>query len=151
MAHAPDGTFVIGFMSNQIEAIGDVIAKRYSASGNPIGGEFLVNTVTTGQQGYPDIAMDSVGNFVVSWEDSNDGNSYGMFARRFRADGTPRGDAFLVNTYTTGSQSPNRMASTIASDGVGNFVVNWSGPAPASPPGCLRPALRRPPCRTRCR
>jgi len=48
-----------------------------------------------------------------------------VFARRFRADGAPRGLDFRVNTYTTGRQIPNRVASTVAADAAGNFVVVW--------------------------
>jgi S-layer family protein len=133
VAHAPDGSFVVAFRSNQTDAAGDIFGKRYDASGNPIGAEFAVNTSTTGRQSYPDIAMDARGNFVVSWWDLvNDGNNVGVFARRFLADGTARGTDFLVNTYTTGQQSPNPFASTIASDEVGNFVVTWFGPNPAT-------------------
>jgi len=133
VAHGPDGSFVVAFESNQNDVFGDVIAKRYDAAGNPVGGEFQVNTTVTGGQGYPDIAIDKLGNFVVAWSDFvNDGSSRSIFARRFWADGTPRGADFLVNTYTTGQQSTNRMASTVASDEVGNFVVTWWGPTPAS-------------------
>jgi hypothetical protein len=131
VAHAPDGSFVVAFMSDQFDGVGDVIAKRYDASGNTIGAEFVANTTTAGQQGYPDIAMDTQGNFVVSWWDpANDGSSLGVFARRFLADGTPRGDDFQVNTYTTGPQVPDRMASAVASDEVGNFVLTWRSPTP---------------------
>ncbi len=128
VTHMADGSFFIGFQSNQNEAAGDVIVKRYDASGNPVGAEFQVNTTyTAGQQGYPDFALDAQGNFVVSWWDRtvSDGSSYGVFGRRFLANGTPRGADFLINTYTTGQQIPHRMATTIASDAVGNFVVSW--------------------------
>jgi hypothetical protein len=129
VAHAPDGSFVAAFASTQTDAPGNVFAKRYDTGGNPIGGEFQVNTTTADLQGYADIAMDALGNFVVSWNDVlNDGNGRGVFARRFLADGTPRGTDFLVNTYTTGDQIPNPFATNAASDAVGNFIITWDSP-----------------------
>ena len=122
-AHAPDGSFVVGFQSTRTDFLGDVVARRYDASGNAIGGELQVNTTTTGSQRFPRFTMDAQGNFVVAWWDSpNDGSGYGVFARRFRADGTPRDAEFVVNTYTTGNQS----FGDISSDGAGNFVIAWA-------------------------
>ena len=37
-----------------------------NADVGPIGPEFRVNTYTTGNQEYPSVAMDSIGNFVVT-------------------------------------------------------------------------------------
>ena len=52
------------------------------------GGEFQVNTYTTGNQSYPAVAMDADGDFVVAWtEPGQDGSGYGVFARRFTARG----------------------------------------------------------------
>lgn len=44
-------------------------------TGSPRGTEFQVNTTTTGYQGYPAVAADAIGNFVVAW--SGDGNQAG--------------------------------------------------------------------------
>jgi hypothetical protein len=46
-----------------------VFARRYDASGSPLGGEFRVNSATTGLQRKPAIAMQPNGDFVVSWTD----------------------------------------------------------------------------------
>ncbi|HUP22177.1 MAG TPA: hypothetical protein VNB06_04470 [Thermoanaerobaculia bacterium] len=51
-----------------------------------------------------------------------DGDSIGVFARRFDSSGAPLSAAdFQVNSYTIGPQ--NR--SDIASDGAGGFLVAW--------------------------
>ena len=136
LAHAPDGSLVATFFSTQTDPGVDVIGKRYDASGNQIGAEFLVNSTTTNLQGYPDVAMDAEGNFVVSWWDFvNDGSDRSVWARRFRADGTPRGADFRVNTYTTGRQTPHRMASVVSSDPSGNFLITWWSPQDGSAEG----------------
>ena len=46
-----------------------IAARRFDASGNPIGSEFVVNTYTTGDQRCGDLAVEADGNFVVVWED----------------------------------------------------------------------------------
>jgi hypothetical protein len=100
-----------------------VFGQRYDAAGAPQGGEFQVNTYTTGGQGFPAVASDASGNFVVVWtSDGEDGSQGGIFAQRYDASGTPRGSEFRVNTYTTGWQS----YPSVASDHAGNFVVVWN-------------------------
>ena len=106
----------------------DVAAQRYAANGTPIGGEFIVNTYTTGAQSFvllqaPSVEMDELGGFVVAWDGGNgqDGGGYGVFARRFDPAGNPAGAELQVNTYTTG----NQLLSTLDADALGNFVVTW--------------------------
>ena len=66
----------------------------------PIGGEFQVNTYTTAGQGGPAVAMDSSGNFVVTWRSNgspgtdNDNNS--IQGQVFNAQATPVGADFQV-------------------------------------------------------
>jgi hypothetical protein len=80
------------------------------------------------------VAVDAVGNFVVAWMDEgSDGDGLGVRARRLRADGTPRGADFLVNTYTTGNQLLGLNGKAVASDAAGNVVVTWHGPQGADP------------------
>ena len=45
----------------------------------------------------------------------------GIFARRFAEDGTPLGDAFGVNTFTTGDQAKPRLDMNDS----GQFVITW--------------------------
>jgi hypothetical protein len=102
-----------------------VFGQRYDAAGTPRGGEFQVNTYTTDGQGTPVVAMDPLGNFIVVWAGySQDGSSAGVFGQRFDAAGTPRGNEFRVNTYTTGGQ----RHADVAMDAAGNFVVVWESP-----------------------
>jgi hypothetical protein len=60
------GNFVVVWTSaGQIGAEQDVFGQRFTPSGSPLGGEFLVNTYTTYGQGYPSVAVRSNGEFVV--------------------------------------------------------------------------------------
>jgi hypothetical protein len=96
--------------------------QRYDATGTPRGGEFRVNSYTSGVQQYPVVASDAAGNFVVAWSSVHDGSATGVFAQRFDASGAARGAEFRVNTYTTGSQ----YHPAVVADSSGNFVITWA-------------------------
>lgn len=82
--------------------------------------DFAVNTETEDDQLNPDVAIDAKGNFVVVWQ-SNDQSLNGIYARRFDAEGEPRGDEFRINSYTTANQTHP----AVAMDADGDFVVVW--------------------------
>jgi hypothetical protein len=95
---------------------------RLGPSSAPLGSEFQVNAYTTGAQSLPSVAVAADGSFVVAWQSSvGDGSGDTVFARRFRADGSPRENDFVVNVYTTGAQ----RRPVAATDANGNFVVAW--------------------------
>lgn len=99
-----------------------VVGRRLSATGLPIGGEFVVNTYTTGYQTSPAVATDANGNFVVVWVGAGLADANGVFGQRFNATGAALGSEFRANAFTTGSQ----QAAAVAADGLGNFVVVWA-------------------------
>jgi hypothetical protein len=88
--------------------------------GNPLGPEFRVNTYTTDDQTWPDVAAGTSG-FVVTWMSAQDGAGYGVFGQRYDNSGAPLGPEFRVNTFTTGVQAFPSMAADVAL----NFVVVW--------------------------
>ena len=58
----------------------------------PVGGEFRINSYTTGYQYFPGVAMDAAGHFVVVWQSAGgDGSGYTIFGQRYDSAGTPRG------------------------------------------------------------
>ncbi|MEM6783498.1 MAG: T9SS type A sorting domain-containing protein [Bacteroidota bacterium] len=118
-----DGDFVVVWQSaDQDGDSGGVFAQRYDAGGVSQGAEFQVNTFTTSIQTQPSVAMDADGDFIVAWRsDGQDGDSGGVFAQRYAADGTSQGAEFQVNTFTT----LNQRNSTVAMDADGDFVVAW--------------------------
>lgn len=116
------GDFVITWEGDSQDGDGSgIYAQRYNALGVPQGGEFQVNTYTTGHQWLPVIAMDSDGDFVISWNSWQDGDSWGIFAQRFNSSGVPQGAEFQVNSYTTDTQ----WRTSVAMDDAGNFVISW--------------------------
>ena len=125
MAMDSAGDFVVAWTGgNNEDGSGyGIFAQRYNASGLAQGSEFRVNTYTTGTQGGfstgngPSVAMDSVGDFVITWQSyGEDGSSYGIYGQRFNASGATQGSEFQVNTYTTGSQKEAKVAMDSAGD-----------------------------------
>jgi hypothetical protein len=119
-----DGDFVISWMSDEPgdEYIG-AYAQRYNAAGVKQGGEFLVSTTTYEEQSYPAVDMNDVGDFVITWSTyDQDGDSYGIYAQRYRAGGLKHGGEFQVNTYTESYQ----WFPAVALDDEGDFVVTWT-------------------------
>lgn len=125
-----DGSFVVvwhgQFSSGDDDSGASVQARRFAATGLPLGPELQVNTVTAEWQSNADVAHLADGSFVVVWQSrtsaGDDNDDFSVQARRFLADGSPVGPEFQVNTYTTSGQQQPR----IAADDEGNFVVVWS-------------------------
>ena len=108
---------------------GGVFAQIYDAAGSPVGDEFQVNTLTSGSQVWPDVAMRPAGDFVVSWSSYDTGDSDGVFIRAFNTLGGDVGPELRVSTNHYGGQARPRVA---VDSGLGGFVVVWTGPAPTS-------------------
>jgi hypothetical protein len=127
---APDdhGGFTVAWTGDRQDGSGlDVYARRFDATGAPLGGEVAVNTTTAGDQGYPygpAIAAEPGGGFSVAWtSDGQDGSGYGVYARRLDSTGAPLGGEVAVNTTTAGDQGSYGPA--IAAEPGGGFTVAW--------------------------
>ncbi|MEZ4887556.1 MAG: T9SS type A sorting domain-containing protein [Chitinophagales bacterium] len=118
-----DGDFVISWFS--YEQDGDsqgIFAQRYNNDGSRNGDEFQVNSYTTETQIFHSIDMDSDGDFVIAWHSyEQDGDSYGIYAQRYNSDGSPNGNEFQVNNYTTSYQG----YPSVGMDSDGDFVIAW--------------------------
>lgn len=101
----------------------DVRARRYAANGSAQGAVFTANTFTAGIQSAPDIGLDSDGDFVIAWQSANQdaAGGSGIYAQRFAANGTRRGNEFRVNSFLPGSQS----SPSVAVDADGDFAIAW--------------------------
>ncbi len=84
----PDGGFVVVWASDENVFDSDqfqVFGRRFSSDGTALSGQFQVNTYTTGSMYFPTTSCAQNGDFVVSWtqQPQEDGDGYGVFARRF--------------------------------------------------------------------
>ena len=119
------GNFVVVWTSfGQDGSATGVYGQRYANSGVPLGPEFRVNTVTTGDQYHPAVAFDWTGNFVVVWQEGT--KDSGVSGQRYDSAGAPAGPQFQVEAYTTGVQ----RYPAVAADASGDFVVVWHGDGP---------------------
>ncbi len=123
------GGFVVTW--NSVGSPGDdtsqasVQARRFGPTGLPVGGQFQVNTYTTSVQGLSSVGPDGAGGFVVVWQSSGssgtDTSLESIQGQRFTAGGSPVGEEFQVNTYTTFDQT--RPA--VAASGALGFLITW--------------------------
>ena len=116
-----DGGFVVGWQSPDGNGAG-VFARRFDASGNPLGSEFRINSFTTSDQYAPALAALQDGGLVATWTSwSQDGSYSGVYCQRYDVSGNLVGGEFRVNTYTTQAQSQPAVAALA----YGGFVVTW--------------------------
>jgi len=101
-----------------------VFGQLFDTSGQRLGSEFQINSYTSANQYGPRVSSSSTGSFVVSWQATGaiDGDSHGVFARRFASDASALGSEFQVNSYTTSFQYRPAIAH-LSSD---EFVIVWT-------------------------
>ena len=117
-----DGDYVVVWHDPALDGFySGVFAQRYAASGAPRGGEFGVNTVTSGSERDPSVAMDADGDFVVAWSRDVSGDE-DVYVQRFGANGVMRGPEIRANTHTSNDQDHP----SVAMDADGDFVVAWT-------------------------
>ena len=95
-------------------------AQRYNASGVAQGSPILVSERGFGYQ----VAMDALGDFVVTWVDTGDVNDLNgrdsIFAQRYNAAGISQGAFRVSNVSTYENISPS-----VAMDATGDLVIAW--------------------------
>jgi hypothetical protein len=117
------GKFVVVWEDDQDDnGSYQIMARGFNANGSERWNDLTVNTVSGGQQTKPAVACDASGNFVVAWEDDQDGNGfYQILARGFTAAGAQRIATFTVNSVSAGQQ----FNPALATDSDGDFVAAW--------------------------
>jgi hypothetical protein len=116
-----DGDFVVVWAT--LAPTPDIRAQRFASTGARQGLELQINLYTNASHKHPALAMETDGDFVIAWTSQNqDGEGYGVFARRFDSAGNGVGGGeFQVNTYTPLFQSNP----AVALDPDGDFVIAW--------------------------
>ncbi len=110
----PNGDFLVVWGS--IGSPGDdnepdnysIQGRLFASDGTPVGGQFQVNSYTTGDQREPRVsATRPEGNFLVTWQSAGsfgDDTTGSIQGRHFDSAGAPLADQFQLNTFTTGEQ-----------------------------------------------
>ena len=112
-------------------------AQVFDAAGNKLGGEFLINTVTDGDQRFPSISAIAGGGFIVSWSDTSgsggDDSGFAAKAQIFTLGNSSQNTPLKLTvaaalTDTDGSETLALVVSAIPagatlSDGVHSFTA----------------------------
>lgn len=116
------GNFVVVWEDNRSGDY-DIYGQRFNPSGDTtgLGGNFLINDDGgSWYQNNPSCGMDKLGNFIVAWEDSRNGN-YDIYGQIYDNGGNPQGSNFQIDQCpgTEGQDNPS------VSMNESNFVVVW--------------------------
>lgn len=130
IAAGGDG-YVVSWLDAESDGSGyGVLARRFSAAGEPLGDPFVVNSAKRGTQNAAAIAAAGDRRFAIVWN-SADGDETGLFAQLFSPDGARIGNEFRLNKHTTGSQEMRAAAGTrravFGRDG--SLLAVWCGDA----------------------
>lgn len=122
-----DGDFIVTWTQYDSDTDANVYGRRFDSMGVAQGDAFRINSYTADNQLWSKVAMNTQGEFVVTWtslgqEDNGQmGMGYGVYARRYDSNGAPLGTEFQVNVTTSG----NQQNSSVALGDNGSFVVTW--------------------------
>jgi hypothetical protein len=121
---APSGAFLVLWTTYQ-PAYQAIRGQNFDASGEPLGGEFVVRDSASGTGGTHYASCDASGSngFVVAWMEYDGPGFANVMAQRLDGTGAPIGGEFLVND-TTGTATHDHPM--VASDDSGGFVVVWT-------------------------
>ncbi|MGI9421335.1 MAG: putative Ig domain-containing protein, partial [Geminicoccaceae bacterium] len=123
VAALDDGGFVVTWQSkNQDGDNWGIYGQRYDSAGNAVEFEFQINQETSNEQKEPAVSALADGGFFVTWQSRDqDGDNWGVYGRRFNADGDPLGSEFQINTTSVAQQEKADVAAL--SDG--GLAMAW--------------------------
>lgn len=114
------GNFVVIWQADDGSDEG-IYARRYDANGQPLTGEFLVNSYTDSRQLDPSVAMNSDGKFVIAWESYyHPSHLWFIRGQLFNSSGSPIGGEFIISEQTQSGKWVD-----VGMDVSGEFVVSW--------------------------
>lgn len=107
VAMGPLGNFVVAWTQQTSTGDTNVLAQQVDTSGNPTGGVVQV-AVGTFKEYDPDVAIDFLGRFVVSYTRDTNGNNPDVFAKRYDSKGQ------LLNVFSVAASSRAEGRSSVA-------------------------------------
>jgi hypothetical protein len=121
-------------ISMQYDYMQDVYAQRLSATGEKLGGEFVLNSARNYNQRNVSVGALTGGGFVACWvseipgisarvnsaDTPRGGGRVDTYARLFHSDGTPVGPEFRINTTNLACGAP-----TVVGKADGGFTIAW--------------------------
>ena len=116
-----------------------IYGQRLGPPAGKKGAEFPVNTHTAQKQEYPTVGGNAAGRFAVAWQScpfagapdpGQDSDGCGIYARRFKSNGSEEGGEIAANSFTGSDQS----APDLAMFPDGSFAIVWQSCPPAPVP-----------------
>ncbi len=117
------GNFIIVWQSYKQDGSGaGIFARSFSHDGKIITKEFRANTYLIGNQAYPDIAMNGLGTFIITWvSEGQDGFTKSIHAQMFNSMGERVGKEIKVGSGNYDIED----SPAISMDQYGNFMIVW--------------------------
>jgi hypothetical protein len=133
LALLPDGSSVVVWAGASQEDASGVYARRFSATGQPLGPQFLLHAPDAVRHDFPSVAVAQDGSIYVTWSRRTGGDSaWDILVRKFNSQLQPLSDPFIVGAS---SQHPElagtQVRSRIATLPNGESIITWSAFDPA--------------------
>src|SRR5262249_30579386 len=113
-----NGAFVVTWMQALPGGDTNVVAQRFDANGNKVGALVQVGAGTF-QETSPDVAVDDLGDFVVSYTRNTNNNNPDIFAKRYNAANQ------LLNVEDVATSAKAETFSSVAMTPDGRFDVAY--------------------------
>jgi len=122
VAMSRQGRFIAVWMDERNG--GSTYGRLYDSAGAPVDTNFRCNdNEDPAYMGYPVVAMDPQGDFVVAWEDNRNRTHTDIYAQRYDANGNKIGINFRPNDDPTNN---DQYSPSVTMDPQGRFVVLWN-------------------------
>jgi hypothetical protein len=119
---ADDGVIIFVWEAWKDGSSMEIFARRFQSDGTPVGDEFVINTLKSGNQKFPAIDMTENGDFIVVWQCwSSDPFLYGILSQRYSFSGEKIGQEFPISTVPV-EQGPRRPSVAYSTSG---FITAW--------------------------
>lgn len=125
IAALPNGRFVVSWSSyfGTSGRSNDIFGRIFEPNCSPVGNEFQINQITTGNQTQPSIAVKDSEEFIVTWQGySSDEDKFDIFAQWIDSNGLPTGDELQINNII---KENDQVCPNIAINKSGSFVIVW--------------------------
>ncbi|MBN2588559.1 MAG: hypothetical protein JXA96_01755 [Sedimentisphaerales bacterium] len=125
IAALPSGGFIVSWSSyfGTSDKSNDIFCRIFEPNCSPVGNEFQINQITTGNQTEPSIAVKTPDEVIVVWQGfGSDEERFDIFAQRIDTNGLPIGDELHVNNMIIEN---DQICPEIAISNSGSFVIVW--------------------------
>jgi hypothetical protein len=120
VAYDTAGNLVVIWSGYRVGQMENAYARRFGPDGQPLGGEFQINSYTPFGQSAAGVAPGPDGGFLILWNYSEPSGQFGHFGRRYDADGLPVAESFTIDPIGVG---PSHSIEGIALREAGEFVA----------------------------